>query len=79
MDYLINEYKGNLGLIKSNCECCGVEYTTNINRSRCSEKCAKIMKHKRNKSNKLFRAKYQKETKVRTLIDIFGFISKSVY
>lgn len=79
MDYLINKYKGNIDLKKSICECCGNEYETNINRTRCSMKCAKIMKHRRHKSNSLFHVKHKKETMVRTTVDIFGFVKRAVY
>lgn len=79
MDYLINKYKGNVDLKKSTCECCGKEYETNINRTRCSKKCAYIMKKRRYKSNALFRVKYDKETMVRTTVDIFGFVKRAVY
>jgi len=79
MKYLINKYKGNIDFKKSKCECCGVEYETNINRTRCSKKCAKTMKIKRYKDNILFRVKYDKEMMVRTSVDIFGFVKRAVY
>jgi len=79
MSYLINEYKGNIDLKKLNCECCGKEYETNINRTRCSKKCADTMKKRRYKSNALFRVKYDKETMVRTTVDIFGFVRRAIY
>jgi hypothetical protein len=79
MDYLINKYKGNIDLKKATCECCGKEYETNINRLRCSKSCSNIMKHRRNKNNAVFRVKYDKETMVRTTIDIFGFVKRAVY
>jgi hypothetical protein len=79
MSYLINEYKGNSDLKKSDCDCCGTEYTTNINRKRCSEKCSKIMKHKRHKVNRLFKVKHDKEVVVRTFTNIFGFVRRSTY
>ena len=78
-NYLINSYKGNIDLKKSNCECCGIEYETNINRTRCSKKCSSIMKNRRYKSNSIFRVKYDKEIMVRTNVNIFGFVSRSVF
>ena len=79
MDYLINKYKGNIDIKKSTCECCGNEYETNINRTRCSKKCANTMKNRRYKSNALFSVKYDKETMVRTTVDIFGYVRRAVY
>ena len=79
MDYLINEYKGNADLKKSNCECCDKQYETNINRTRCSKKCANTMKKRRYKSNTPYRVKYKKETMVRTTVGIFGYIKRTIY
>jgi len=79
MDYLLNQYKGNIDLKMSICECCGKEYETNINRTRCSKKCAVTMKNRRYKSNAMFRVKYDKETMVRTSVDIFGYVRRAVY
>ena len=79
MDYLINKYKGNIDLKKATCKCCGVDYETNINRTRCSKKCADTMKKRRYKDNSLFRVKYEKETMIRTTVDIFGFVKRAVY
>jgi hypothetical protein len=79
MNYIINKYKGNIDLKKSKCECCGIEYETNINRTRCSKKCADTMKKRRYKSNSLSRVKYNKETMVRTIVDVFGFAKRAVY
>ena len=77
--YLINKYKGNTDLKKSKCECCGTEYETNINRTRCSKKCAVKMKKTRHKANAPFRIKYGKETMVRTTFDCFGFVNRAIY
>jgi hypothetical protein len=79
MNYLINKYKGNIDLKKSKCECCGKEYETNINRLRCSKSCSNIMKHRRNKDNRVFCVNYDKEKMVRTSCDIFGFVKRAVY
>ena len=76
--YLINNYKGNIDLKKSHCECCGFEYVTNINRTRCSKSCSNIMKHRRNKVNAVLRVKYEKETMDMTVVDIFGFVKSAV-
>jgi len=52
--YLVNLYKK--GKNKTiTCQCCGKDYETNINRLRCSEKCSKIMKFRRQKENKKLR------------------------
>ena len=55
MDYLINKHKGNIDLKDAKCECCTTIYKTNINRTRCSLKCSKIMKFRRAKDNAVFK------------------------
>jgi len=37
------------------------------------------MKKRRYKSNAVFRVKYDKETMVRTSVDIFGYVRRAVY
>lgn len=78
MDYLIQKY-GNTLPKKAMCECCGKEFETNINRLRCSKSCANIMKHRRKKDNHSFSVKYEKETTVKTTVDVFGFINRAIY
>ena len=77
--YLINNFKGDIDLKKSHCECCGFEYETNINRTRCSKSCSNIMKHSRNKANAVIRVKYEKETMAMTVVDIFGFAKRAIF
>ncbi len=79
MNYLINKYRNDVFLKTKKCECCGKSYETNINRSRCSKKCANKMKNERRKVNKLINVKHKKETMNRIHTDIFGFVSSSVY
>lgn len=79
MDYLINKYKGDADLKVAKCECCSNTYKTNINRTRCSKKCAKIMKFRRAKVNAITNVKKQKETLNHINKDVFGFISSAVY
>ena len=79
MDYLINKHKGNADLKDAKCECCGTIYKTNINRSRCSKKCSKIMKFRRLKVNAITKVKRQKETMSHINKDCFGFISSALY
>jgi len=79
MDYLINKHKSNIYLKNSKCECCGTIYKTNINRSRCSKKCSKIMKFRRLKVNAITKVKRQKENMNHIKKDCFGFISSAVY
>jgi len=45
----------------------------------CSKNCSNIMKHRRHKSNAMFRVKHDKETMVKTTVDIFGFVKRAVY
>lgn len=49
--YLLSKYVSNKMELKT-CECCGITYSTNIKRIRCSKKCSKIMKYRRAKENK---------------------------
>lgn len=79
MDYLINKYKNDVFLKTKECECCGKTYETNINRTRCSRKCANKMKNERKKVNRLTKVKYKKETMNHIKKDVFGFVSSSVY
>lgn len=79
MNYLLSKYRPTNDLKKSVCECCGKVYKTNINRTRCSMKCAKAMKNLRYKSNALFRVKYDKEMLVKTTVDVFGFVRRTFY
>ena len=37
------------------------------------------MKNRRYKSNTVFRGKYDKETMVRTTVDVFGYVRRAVY
>ncbi len=55
MDYLINKHKSDIDLKEMECECCGAIYITNINRTRCSKKCSKIMKFRRAKENAVYK------------------------
>ena len=79
MDYLINKHKGNVDLKDAKCECCSATYKTNINRTRCSKKCSKIMKFRRAKVNAITNVKIRKETMNHINKDVFGFISSAVY
>ena len=79
MNYLINKHKSEVNLKTAKCECCSTTYKTNINRTRCSKKCAKIMSFRRAKVNAITNVKKQKETMNHINKDAFGFISSAVY
>lgn len=54
-EYLIDVKIGTDNLQINICECCGKEFETNLNRIRCSKKCARKMKNKRHKHNAVAR------------------------
>lgn len=52
--YLLSRYSTDVKELRR-CECCDKPYYTNINRTRCSKKCSKIMNYRRAKENKRIR------------------------
>jgi len=75
MDYLINKNRSITDIKDNYCECCNKVYQTNINRTRCSIKCSKIMKHRRRKTNNSI-SKRTKEKKTYINTNVFGFVQK---
>ena len=54
MSYLIQAGHCEFELKTEICECCGMQFQTNFNRKRCSEKCTKTMKNKRHSENRRY-------------------------
>jgi hypothetical protein len=73
-NYLISNYRGDCE--ERICSCCGEKYLTNINRTRCSQKCATKMKNKRYKQNSILNPKYEKERLSIIRTGIFEYVTR---
>lgn len=74
VNYLISNYSGES--VEKICSCCDKKYLTNINRTRCSQKCATKMKNNRYKQNSILNPKYEKERFPIIRTDVFGYITR---